>query len=167
MRTILKLLVFLLFFSTSQAQFYFGQNKVQYTRFDWQVLSTEHFKILPVTRVLERMPKICRRSAAFSNSESDMDFGCSETAYFRCLNCSLALGWIFSKSRTLTVSLFPGIGANLYVKTSEVNGKIARAPGLLGRGPRPLFGQAFPQEEGRIFSRKVGVPLPVPIPAGS
>lgn len=27
------------------AQFYFGQNKVQYTRFDWQVLTTDHFTI--------------------------------------------------------------------------------------------------------------------------
>ena len=32
-------------FSGASAQFYFGQNKVQYTRFDWQVLTTEHFKI--------------------------------------------------------------------------------------------------------------------------
>jgi len=27
------------------AQFYFGKNKVQYTRFDWQVMETEHFRI--------------------------------------------------------------------------------------------------------------------------
>ncbi len=27
------------------AQFYFGQNKVQYTHFDWQVMETEHFRI--------------------------------------------------------------------------------------------------------------------------
>lgn len=33
------------FFSGASAQFYFGQNKVQYTRFDWQVLTTDHFKI--------------------------------------------------------------------------------------------------------------------------
>ena len=26
-------------------QYYFGQNKVQYTDFDWQVLATEHFNI--------------------------------------------------------------------------------------------------------------------------
>lgn len=31
--------------ASAQAQFYFGQNKVQYTRFDWQVLTTDHFKI--------------------------------------------------------------------------------------------------------------------------
>ncbi len=30
---------------TSHAQYYFGQNKIQYTRFDWQVLTTEHFNI--------------------------------------------------------------------------------------------------------------------------
>ncbi|HEX2896674.1 MAG TPA: hypothetical protein VHP63_01310, partial [candidate division Zixibacteria bacterium] len=28
-----------------QAQFYFGKNKVQYTQFDWQVMTTEHFRI--------------------------------------------------------------------------------------------------------------------------
>ncbi|MEW5994013.1 MAG: hypothetical protein AB1744_06420, partial [Candidatus Zixiibacteriota bacterium] len=27
------------------AQFYFGKNKVQYTRFNWQVMTTEHFRI--------------------------------------------------------------------------------------------------------------------------
>ena len=26
-------------------QFYFGKNKVQYTRFDWQVMTTDHFRI--------------------------------------------------------------------------------------------------------------------------
>ena len=30
---------------TVDAQFYFGKNKVQYTEFDWQVMTTEHFKI--------------------------------------------------------------------------------------------------------------------------
>ena len=29
----------------SWAQFYFGKNKVQYTKFDWQVMETEHFRI--------------------------------------------------------------------------------------------------------------------------
>lgn len=28
-----------------QAQFYFGKNKVQYTSFDWQVMTTKHFRI--------------------------------------------------------------------------------------------------------------------------
>lgn len=31
--------------SPAQAQIYFGKNKVQYTSFDWQVMTTEHFKI--------------------------------------------------------------------------------------------------------------------------
>ena len=36
----------ILFCPTSpHAQFYFGKNKVQYTRFDWQVMTTEHFRI--------------------------------------------------------------------------------------------------------------------------
>jgi hypothetical protein len=29
----------------TDAQYYFGKNKVQYTRFDWQVMTTEHFRI--------------------------------------------------------------------------------------------------------------------------
>jgi hypothetical protein len=29
----------------AQGQFYFGKNKVQYTRFDWRVLRTEHFEV--------------------------------------------------------------------------------------------------------------------------
>jgi hypothetical protein len=35
----------LLSVSPISAQYYFGKNKVQYTSFDWQVLSTEHFNI--------------------------------------------------------------------------------------------------------------------------
>jgi Tol biopolymer transport system component len=31
--------------SLASAQYYFGQNKIQYSQFDWQVLSTEHFEI--------------------------------------------------------------------------------------------------------------------------
>lgn len=30
---------------SAEAQFYFGQNKVQYTSFDWQVMETDHFRI--------------------------------------------------------------------------------------------------------------------------
>ncbi len=30
---------------SGQAQYYFGKNKVQYTSFDWQVMTTEHFRI--------------------------------------------------------------------------------------------------------------------------
>src|SRR5574341_372647 len=36
---------FLLSFGSAHGQFYFGKNKVQYTSFDWQVMSTEHFRI--------------------------------------------------------------------------------------------------------------------------
>ncbi len=35
----------LLCVSESYAQFYFGKNKVQYTQFDWQMMTTEHFRI--------------------------------------------------------------------------------------------------------------------------
>jgi len=40
-------LLFLLFFGVGavSAQFYFGKNKVQYTDFDWQVMTTDHFQI--------------------------------------------------------------------------------------------------------------------------
>jgi len=31
--------------SDAGAQFYFGKNKVRYARFDWQVMTTEHFRI--------------------------------------------------------------------------------------------------------------------------
>jgi hypothetical protein len=38
---------------SSQAQFYFGKNKVQYTDFDWQVMTTEHFNIYFYTEEYE------------------------------------------------------------------------------------------------------------------
>ncbi len=45
----IKLLLISLFFLVlpgfSEAQFYFGQNKVQYTRFDWHVMETDHFRL--------------------------------------------------------------------------------------------------------------------------
>ncbi|MCX6825816.1 MAG: hypothetical protein NTV06_00915 [candidate division Zixibacteria bacterium] len=44
----LFLLIIFLFFLMSgivNAQFYFGKNKVQYTRFDWRVMETEHFRV--------------------------------------------------------------------------------------------------------------------------
>jgi Tol biopolymer transport system component len=46
----MKKLVFLtacllLLFSSAQGQYYFGKNKIQYTDFDWQVLTTQHFEI--------------------------------------------------------------------------------------------------------------------------
>jgi Tol biopolymer transport system component len=46
----MKKLVFLtacllLLSSSAQAQYYFGKNKIQYTDFDWQVLTTQHFEI--------------------------------------------------------------------------------------------------------------------------
>ncbi|UCE25666.1 MAG: PD40 domain-containing protein [Candidatus Zixiibacteriota bacterium] len=35
------------------AQFYFGKNKVQYTAFDWQVMTTEHFRVYFYTEEAE------------------------------------------------------------------------------------------------------------------
>ena len=53
MKNCVKKLAFLALFSTawlltpadSEAQFYFGKNKVQYTSFDWLVMTTDHFRI--------------------------------------------------------------------------------------------------------------------------
>jgi len=39
------LFIVLISASAADAQFYFGQNKVQYTSFDWHVMETEHFRI--------------------------------------------------------------------------------------------------------------------------
>ena len=41
----LIIIVMLLVPTYAGAQYYFGQNKIQYSQFDWQVLSTEHFDI--------------------------------------------------------------------------------------------------------------------------
>ncbi|MFQ6008556.1 MAG: peptidase MA family metallohydrolase [Candidatus Zixiibacteriota bacterium] len=38
-------LVAVLAVSPSYCQFYFGKNKVQYTRFEWQVMTTDHFRV--------------------------------------------------------------------------------------------------------------------------
>jgi Tol biopolymer transport system component len=37
--------LFLLLSGISHGQYYFGKNKIQYTDFDWQVLTTQHFEI--------------------------------------------------------------------------------------------------------------------------
>ena len=39
------LILFLVLFSNSQAQYHFGKNKIQYTNFQWQVMNTEHFEV--------------------------------------------------------------------------------------------------------------------------
>ena len=41
----LILIAILLMVTAADAQYYFGQNKIQYSQFDWQVLTTEHFDI--------------------------------------------------------------------------------------------------------------------------
>jgi len=42
---VLSLVAVVIFVSSGKCQFYFGKNKIQYTHFDWQVMTTEHFKI--------------------------------------------------------------------------------------------------------------------------
>lgn len=37
--------LFLIFTSTARGQYYFGRNKIQYNRFQWQILRTKHFDI--------------------------------------------------------------------------------------------------------------------------
>ncbi len=48
--------------SSGHAQYYFGRNKVQYNRFDWQVLKTEHFDIY----FYPEMEELARIGAAFA-----------------------------------------------------------------------------------------------------
>ncbi len=43
--TTLVILLSLVFAVSANAQYYFGQNKIQYTDFDWQVLTTEHYNV--------------------------------------------------------------------------------------------------------------------------
>lgn len=44
-KAVLTVLVLLTAVEPAMSQFYFGKNKVQYTDFDWQVMTTEHFRI--------------------------------------------------------------------------------------------------------------------------
>ncbi|HWR83540.1 MAG TPA: peptidase MA family metallohydrolase, partial [Candidatus Deferrimicrobium sp.] len=44
-RVLLALIAAVLLAPSVSAQFYFGKNKVQYTRFSWQVMTTAHFRI--------------------------------------------------------------------------------------------------------------------------
>jgi len=54
----------------AQAQYYFGKNKVQYTRFNWRVMTTDHFRIYfyaeeaDVARVAAHLAETAYRSAA-------------------------------------------------------------------------------------------------------
>lgn len=48
-----SLLTFFLLSSANSQFFYFGQNKVQYTEFDWHVLKTEHFDIYYYPEMLD------------------------------------------------------------------------------------------------------------------
>ena len=43
--TLLAFLLVCVASHSSYGQFYFGKNKVQYTRFNWQVMTTDHFRI--------------------------------------------------------------------------------------------------------------------------
>lgn len=60
--TILALGLILLTASPSNGQFYFGKNKVQYTSFQWQVMTTEHFRIYFYTEEAE-IAKVAARIA--------------------------------------------------------------------------------------------------------
>lgn len=55
-------ILFLCFTSPVAAQFYFGKNKVQYTDFDWHVITTDHFKIYFYPEEID-LAEIAARSA--------------------------------------------------------------------------------------------------------
>ncbi|MCB2202118.1 hypothetical protein KQH51_04755 [bacterium] len=57
----------------ASAQFYFGKNKVNYTRFDWQVMTTEHFHIYFYTEG-EEIAKIAAYEAEKSYEELAIEF---------------------------------------------------------------------------------------------
>ncbi|MBD3403291.1 hypothetical protein GF420_10385 [candidate division GN15 bacterium] len=57
----------------ASAQFYFGKNKVNYTQFDWQVMTTEHFRIYFYTAG-EEIAKIAAHEAETSYEALAMDF---------------------------------------------------------------------------------------------
>ncbi len=44
-KVLLLILLFLLFSAPAFGQYYFGKNKIQYTDFKWQVLTTDHFNV--------------------------------------------------------------------------------------------------------------------------
>jgi Tol biopolymer transport system component len=44
-KVLLLILFFLLFSAPAFGQYYFGKNKIQYTDFEWQVLTTDHFHV--------------------------------------------------------------------------------------------------------------------------
>jgi roadblock/LC7 domain-containing protein len=57
-----SLLLFLLVQTASAQFYYFGRNKVQYTRFEWKILRTEHFDIYYYTE----MKELAERGAFFA-----------------------------------------------------------------------------------------------------
>ncbi len=69
-RKLLFVLLLILIPTLLHAQFYFGKNKVQYTKFDWHVMETEHFRIYfyvdedEVARIAARLAEDCYRDLA-------------------------------------------------------------------------------------------------------
>ena len=60
--TLLTLTIFFSLTAVAQAQYYFGKNKIQYTSFDWQVMTTEHFRIYFYTGA-NRLARVAGHSA--------------------------------------------------------------------------------------------------------
>lgn len=62
------------FQSPVQAQYYFGKNKVQYSRFEWQVMTTDHFRVYfyqdeaEIAKVAAHLAETAYRSAAINFS---------------------------------------------------------------------------------------------------
>ncbi len=57
----------------AHAQYYFGKNKVQYTRFDWQIMTTEHFRIYFYSEE-EEIARIAARLAEEAYTELSAKF---------------------------------------------------------------------------------------------
>jgi Tol biopolymer transport system component len=65
--------------TTVHAQYYFGKNKVQYSRFDWQVMTTDHFRVYfyadesEVAKVAAHLAETAYRAAAINFSHEIKD----------------------------------------------------------------------------------------------
>lgn len=60
--TLLILAISLSIVPVAQAQYYFGKNKIQYTSFDWQVMTTEHFRVYFYTGA-DKLARVAGHSA--------------------------------------------------------------------------------------------------------
>ncbi len=115
-----------MFCPDSQAQYYFGKNKVQYTSFEWQVMPTEHFRIYFYKEELE-IAKIAAHTA--------------ETAYRR-------LAAKFNHEVRYTIPLIIYSSPSYFAQTNVTPGLVGESVGgftefLKGRVVVPFHGSYF------------------------